>query len=59
MLYNTDCVTQAECDQTLGEYLIILLKITRKAQNKGMAVKVVGRKNAAFVRKTGNSLETW
>lgn len=44
MLRNTECVTEAECDHRLGEYLIILLKIIRKAPDKGMAVKVGGRK---------------
>lgn len=44
VLRNTECVTEAECDHRLGEYLIILLKIIRKAPDKGMAVKVGGRK---------------
>lgn len=56
MLYNTDCVTEAECDQALGEYLIILLKITRKAQNKGMAIKVGGRKTQYLWGKLGIAL---
>lgn len=47
---------KADCGQILGGYLIILLKIIIKVQNKGVAVKLGGRKMQHPQEKLGVAL---